>query len=118
MAAFKLGSKRGNTDGTNTDDGINFNSVGVSVQRNQRHRFADAQRMGSGANGSLLKLVTALSYLAIAAVCTTIDPAGCRPHADESPFDHGYHIVIGTDTHNFSDDLSSCTWCGKNPEVH
>lgn len=52
-------------------------------------------------------------------VCTTIDPAGCRPHVDEHPFEGDektqLHIAPqGAMVFKAQAVLvDSCTWCGK-----
>jgi hypothetical protein len=51
-----------------------------------------------------------LGYFAAAAILGCIDPANCQPKADESPFDHGYHIVISSVT------VDTCAICGKSPQ--
>lgn len=56
------------------------------------------------------------------AICTTIDPAGCRPHVDETPFEgndkpqlhikpvHAYEFTAAAVLKD------SCTWCGRDPQ--
>lgn len=120
MGIERLGSIGEGDNGKTTNDGAGLNCVGVSLQRNQCDGSSNTKRMGSGADRNLLALFGAASYLAIASVCSTIDPGVCRPRPIEVSESATDHPLSRIQTQSFTDAAvftDSCTWCGKNPGV-
>jgi|SRR6185437_4524466 len=71
-----------------------------------------------------LRVLVAILFVSVAVkaepACTTIDPGGCRPHADETPFGDDkpqLHIqpVARYELTATAVLTDSCTICGKKP---